>query len=227
MPNLGFMSQLHLYHAMHHPAAPTAHPAYQLWLYHRKLDASRACGRAPDSIRFSDEVDASPEDIATYRQWQAADTSTPDLKELDPKESDPLPDTITLPTPPSPSSDNVLALPSLSQPPLSSIRCRRCRTPLATSTYLLPHRPLLSSHSTPPSSSSSSPPQCAHLFLEPLSWMRPELDQGLMSGRLECPNGKCSAQVGKYAWQGMRCSCGGWVVPAVCVARGRVDFVGG
>lgn len=55
--------------------------------------------------------------------------------------------------------------------------------------------------------------------------MRPELEQGLLSGRLECPNTKCVAQVGRYAWQGMRCSCGVWVCPAFSLQKARVDAV--
>ena len=94
-------------------------------------------------------------------------------------------------------------------------RCRKCRRSLATSVYLMSH--------TPKQQPSSPPGQCAHLFLEPLSWMRPELEQGKMEGRLECPNGRCKTNVGKYAWQGMRCSCGDWVVPAISLARGRID----
>lgn len=99
---------------------------------------------------------------------------------------------------------------------VSSFRCRRCRTPLATSPYLVPHK-AVAAVATP----------CAHIFLEPLAWMRPELDRGELEGRLECPNGKCGANVGKYAWQGMKCSCGEWIVPAICIARGRIDEVRG
>jgi dual specificity phosphatase 12 len=67
----------------------------------------------------------------------------------------------------------------------------------------------------------NSPSDCAHYFLDPLSWMRPELEQGKLDGRLECP--KCQANVGKYAWQGMRCNCGSWVVPAVSLLRSKID----
>ncbi|KAG0645931.1 Tyrosine-phosphatase yvh1 [Hyphodiscus hymeniophilus] len=66
---------------------------------------------------------------------------------------------------------------------------------------------------------------CTHHFLHPLSWMRPELEQGLLAGRLECPNSKCRGQLGRYAWQGMRCSCGVWVCPAFSLQKGRVDEV--
>ena len=92
-------------------------------------------------------------------------------------------------------------------------RCRRCRQPLATSAYLIPHTPL------------SSAKPCAHLHITPLSWMRPELEQGKLDGRLECPNAKCGQSVGRYAWQGMKCSCGEWVVPGMTLGRGRVDEI--
>ena len=53
--------------------------------------------------------------------------------------------------------------------------------------------------------------------------MRTELEQGKLEGRLECS--KCKTNVGKYAWQGMRCSCGAWVVPAITLARAKIDEV--
>ncbi|KAG8622877.1 hypothetical protein KVT40_009388 [Elsinoe batatas] len=87
-------------------------------------------------------------------------------------------------------------------------RCKKCRRTLATSQYLNDHQPLTQKG-------------CAHYFVDPLSWMRTELEQSKLDGRLECP--KCSANVGKYAWHGMQCSCGGWVVPAISLAKGRID----
>ena len=53
--------------------------------------------------------------------------------------------------------------------------------------------------------------------------MRPELEKEQLDGRLECPKPKCGAQIGRYAWQGMRCSCGIWVCPAFSLQKGRVD----
>lgn len=55
--------------------------------------------------------------------------------------------------------------------------------------------------------------------------MRAELEQGKLEGRLECPNGKCRTQVGRYAWQGLKCSCGDWVCPGICLGVGKVDGV--
>jgi dual specificity phosphatase 12 len=80
------------------------------------------------------------------------------------------------------------------------------------------------SHKQPPHNEPFPPTlTCAHYFLDPLSWMRPELEQQKLEGRLECP--KCNTNVGKYAWQGMHCSCGAWIVPAISLARARVDEV--
>lgn len=109
-------------------------------------------------------------------------------------------------------------------------RCRKCRRTLATTPYIIPHTPKTPLPATgpithlPPPTKPSTPP-CAHIFIDPLSWMRPELEQGKLDGRLECPNPKCANNVGKYAWQGMQCTCGGWVCPVVCLARGKVDEV--
>lgn len=104
------------------------------------------------------------------------------------------------------------------------LRCRKCRRPLATSAFLVPHRPRAEDSATSPTTAPIAPsPNCAHYFLDPLAWMRPELEQGKLDGRLECP--KCRTNVGKYAWHGMRCSCGDWLVPGISLAKGRVDEV--
>jgi dual specificity phosphatase 12 len=98
------------------------------------------------------------------------------------------------------------------------------RRALATSQYLLAHP----SPSTVDDEGDETTPvapkkDCAHYFLDPLSWMRPELEQGKLEGRLECPNLKCKSNVGKYAWQGMQCSCSEWVVPGISLSKGRID----
>ena len=228
-PNKGFMSQLLLYHSMHCPASPASHPVYQRWLYQRELEASRAYGIAPETIRFSDESSASSTDNSTYQRWLAESEAEAGIALGNVHDGIPFRDR---------SNDTTIAAlgaePSGSTLPpssSSSFRCRRCRTPLATSQYLIPHhQPPLSAAAPPQPSRPASlllapSTPCAHLFLEPLSWMRPELEQGKLDGRLECPNAKCGANVGKYAWQGMRCSCGEWVVPGISIARGRVDEV--
>lgn len=96
------------------------------------------------------------------------------------------------------------------------------RRPLATSQYLLSHNsPTEGSDRSAETLPVASTKNCAHYFLDPLSWMRPELEQGKLEGRLECP--KCHTNVGKYAWQGMQCSCGEWILPGISLSKGRID----
>jgi hypothetical protein len=113
--------------------------------------------------------------------------------------------------------DITLSSPSPAPASTTAIKCRKCRRLLAKSAFILPHKP--PSHRDP----ASNQEPCAHIFLHPLSWMRPTLSQGELDGRLSCP--KCSSHVGKYGWQGLRCSCGGWVTPGFGLARGKVDEV--
>lgn len=61
-PNDGFMRQLELYHEMGCPDTVSDNPIYQRWLYHRDVEESVACGRAPElkSVRFEDELPVQP-----------------------------------------------------------------------------------------------------------------------------------------------------------------------
>jgi dual specificity phosphatase 12 len=93
------------------------------------------------------------------------------------------------------------------------VRCKKCRRTLATSKFLVSHTPTGEAPST----------DCAHIFIETLSWMRPVLEDGALDGRLVCPNTKCGATVGRFAWQGLQCTCKQWVVPAFSLNRSRVD----
>ncbi|KAJ3495287.1 hypothetical protein NLG97_g3502 [Lecanicillium saksenae] len=93
----------------------------------------------------------------------------------------------------------------------SSLRCKKCRRVLATAQFITKHKPADGSAS------------CQHFFIEPLSWMRPELEQGTLNGRLTCPNERCGAAVGRYDWKGFKCSCSAWLTPAFSLQRARVD----
>lgn len=99
------------------------------------------------------------------------------------------------------------------------------RRSLANSQYLVGHVPRgnTSQDSSGKDVISPTTNACAHYFIDPLSWMRPELEQGKLDGRFECP--KCKTNVGKYAWQGMQCSCGDWVVPGISLTKGRIDEI--
>lgn len=210
-PNPGFMSQLALYHSMLCPTSLDDHPVYQRWLYSREVDASRLRRQAPGSIFYRDKVSGAGDvDDMIYQRWLQDEESGSNT--ADPRNSV------------SRAFHPLEARSSSSS--TKSFRCRRCRTSLATSSYLLPHTPPPITDSSFSSLMSLSIKSCAHIFLEPLSWMRSELEQGKLDGRLECPNTNCGANVGKYAWQGMPCSCGKWVIPAISIAKGRVDEVG-
>ena len=193
-PNPGFMHQLELFHSMQAPSDVDSHPIYQRWLYQRELDAARAAGIAPDADKIRFGDEHVDEEGMASQIVTDQDTQLSAIADL----------TTITPTN------------AASTKPLLDFKCRKCRRTLASSSFLIPHTPS-------PSPRPSTSPSCSHLFLEPLSWMREQLEQGLLEGRLECPNARCKANVGKYAWQGLRCSCGEWVVPAISLARARVD----
>lgn len=52
---------------------------------------------------------------------------------------------------------------------------------------------------------------CSAYFVEPLKWMTETSDvvEGVMNGRLICPNRRCSAKLGSWSWAGIQC---GWCV---------------
>lgn len=91
------------------------------------------------------------------------------------------------------------------------LRCKKCRKVLVNQQFIIPHQKA----GTP----------CPHFFIEPLSWMRPVLEEGELDGRLVCPNARCGASIGRYAWQGFKCSCGEWVCPAFSLGASKVDEV--
>ncbi|KAE8353917.1 protein-tyrosine phosphatase-like protein [Aspergillus coremiiformis] len=109
---------------------------------------------------------------------------------------------------------------------ITEIKCRKCRRNLATTPFIIPHVP---------QNNARGLGDCAHIFLHPLTWMRsslfPDSDENgapsgdaPLSGRLTCPNTSCGFNIGKFAWQGMQCSCGDWIVPAIGLAKARIDI---
>lgn len=99
--------------------------------------------------------------------------------------------------------------------PDRELRCKRCRTVLARQQFIIPHQ----------KDAVPGKPACPHHFVEPLSWMRPLLEEGELDGRLVCPNPRCGSSIGRYAWQGFKCSCGEWVCPAFSLGASKVDEV--
>ncbi|GAA5854231.1 hypothetical protein JCM8547_001745 [Rhodosporidiobolus lusitaniae] len=64
---------------------------------------------------------------------------------------------------------------------------------------------------------------CSSYFVEPLSWMSPFLESGVLAGKITCPGKKCGAKLGNFDWAGSQCSCGAWVCPGFALSASRVD----
>ena len=98
----------------------------------------------------------------------------------------------------------------------TELRCKKCRTMLATGPFIVPHQGW---------GDDAGRSSCPHFFIEPLSWMRSILEAGELDGRLICPNIRCGASIGRYAWQGFKCSCAEWVAPAFSLQSSKVDKI--
>jgi dual specificity phosphatase 12 len=198
------MEQLRLYYSLGCPEDLESQPAYQRWVYKREVELSTAIGRAPDRLRFEDEE---------KKVVEASGVLTEGISELKPEEQ-------------------------------KTLRCRKCRGILASSEYFEPHVPKeeaevdpyapISTSDTLPAPNPDAAPReaigsdrCGHYFIQPLSWMRPALETGELEGRLNCPNARCGAAVGRFNWKGLKCSCGAWEIPAFAIQKGRVDVLGG
>ena len=274
-PNEGFMEQLYLYYDMGCPDDVESHRLYRRWMYKRSVAESLSVKQAPaiGDVQFEDEEDDRTErksDIGAGLDVKAPDGTGDELSNI-----------ITgpntgKPTASTSSATNNQQSQSQSQSQIQ-LKCRKCRRLLARGQFIIDHQPPDTAYSsTSPSSSTVSAstntpslsPKCAHIFLHPLSWMRPALSSSSsptssttspspttstqtplsisrqpnlttapdapssdpappsLEGRLTCPNPKCGANVGKYAWQGLRCSCGGWETPAFALTKSRLDITG-
>ena len=195
-PNSGFMEQLSLWHKAGCPEDVESHPLYQRWLFNAEVEMSAAIGRAPDRLRFEDE------EIAVVKEALGDSGKAP------------------------------------TNPKQRNLRCKRCRTLLGTEDYVVTHVAKESKKNETTVDMSSLPlpnpeaalesltdVKCGHYFIQPLSWMRPTLETQELEGRLDCPNQKCKAHVGRWNWKGLRCSCGVWVTPAFALQKGRVDVL--
>lgn len=125
---------------------------------------------------------------------------------------------------PKPDKDAVDGDDENSKTTISELRCKKCRRVLATSRFIIPHQQQ--------STATKGKPPCPHHFIEPLSWMSDVLGEGQLDGRLMCPgNGgggggsRCGTNIGRYAWQGFKCSCGEWVCPAFSLQASKVDEI--
>lgn len=220
-PNSGFMEQLNIYHKMGCPDDVTGQPLYSRWIYNREVEESVACGRAPEisSVLFEDEQPHRQEEDDRSTEIKCRKCRYVFLCFLFP------------------------ACFSFWYVKWDGYSKKSRRT-LANTPFIIPHE---EERRTQLHSKNHSPigTECAHVFLHPLTWMRQSLfpntthgsngssasvygahpDDAPLSGRLTCPNATCAQNIGKFAWQGMQCSCGSWVVPAIGIAKARIDVV--
>lgn len=222
-PNEGFIKQLRMYVEMGCPTTQSEleqHKIYRRWMNSRNVMDALSVNRAPElhHITWRDEEaeegDDDDEDLndndndnpdeTRRRRRREAKEDHPDPEITNPMFSTSDPDNTTRTRTPAPEVD---------------IKCRKCRWLVAKSNFILRHQP--PPHRDPTAAGEA----CAHIFLHPLSWMKGALGEGTLDGRLTCPNPKCGANIGKFAWQGLRCSCGGWVTPGFGVGKAKVDEV--
>ena len=224
-PNEGFMDQLHMYEKMGCPTTEQelkSHKIYRRWMNKRHYEESLRVMQAPEMehILFEDE----PPDEDEVQIPEPHPSTTAHMQEV--AEGILAPD----------GTDQGKAShhPSMQALDEVSIKCRKCRHVLATTPFILEHLPPPHRDPNDPNSAHTHvsdgtplpPSQCAHVFLHPLSWMKGVLSEGKMEGRLTCPNTKkCNANIGKFSWTGLRCSCGGWVTPGFAILRTKVDEV--
>jgi len=101
--------------------------------------------------------------------------------------------------------------------------CRTCRRLLFTIDDLMPHQ--VGKHSIAfhkrdkGNAIAADQIVCSSYFLqEPLQWMG-NLEES--EGKICCA--KCNFRVGFWKWDGLQCSCGTWVTPAIQMTKNRVD----
>ena len=205
-PNSGFEKQLELYVRMGCPDDVHTNPEYQRWLYKQEAMNSLPTRQALSNVYFADQAEESTtadNDSEDNTEWKCKKCRRSLAKKTFEERH----------VPKEQSSNHTSYKAKMSSLALGHDRSDEHSEPPTDSITISQNLTGTSEAHTP----------CAHIFLYPLLWMKEELEAGKLEGRLECPNSKCRANVGKYAWQGLQCSCGKWVVPAIALARGRVD----
>lgn len=127
----------------------------------------------------------------------------------------------------------------------SFMACAKCRQPLCFTSQLTSHEKFAGSFghhkttkqshfarqkyasdkhaSTASSIAGIDTKTCTSWWIsEPLSWMRKQVGDGEIEGKLCCP--KCAARVGSIKWAGAQCSCGTWIHPAIQIQKKCVDI---
>jgi len=96
--------------------------------------------------------------------------------------------------------------------------CKKCRKLLFESYNIENHEVGIGIKKTGPKGKMVEIPECTSHFIEQMPWLG-NLDN--IEGKIYC--NKCNTKIGTYAWPGMTCSCGTWIVPAFQILRNKVD----
>ena len=105
-----------------------------------------------------------------------------------------------------------------------TLRCRMCRRLVAAGEHIVAHERGAGAGAFDPRKRGKVTHvsgACSSIFVEPLAWMAPALEDMAVEGKLMCP--KCAGRLGGFCWAGAQCSCGAWVVPAFQLHAARVD----
>ncbi|KAF3933622.1 hypothetical protein ABW19_dt0208951 [Dactylella cylindrospora] len=89
------------------------------------------------------------------------------------------------------------------------LRCKKCKHTLANSNAFVTHTP-------------GEYIRCNSRFIDPIRWMTPEFEKGLLEGKLHCPG--CSVEIGSYAWRGIECSCGATIAPGISLLTSAAEL---
>ncbi|GMI48219.1 hypothetical protein TrCOL_g4319 [Triparma columacea] len=94
-------------------------------------------------------------------------------------------------------------------PPSEVYRCKKCRTPLFTSSHVTP----------------CTNPNCGQYLLNHPSPVTSHLDYSCNEGKIYCIKQKCKTKIGGYKWSGIMCGCKNFWEGGVVVNMSAVDEV--
>ncbi|CAN6373975.1 unnamed protein product [Urochloa humidicola] len=110
----------------------------------------------------------------------------------------------------------------------TAYRCRKCRRIVAVEDNVISHVPGEGescfdwNRRKSGRSYSNKEQDCSSVFIEPLKWMTPAVEEGALEGKLSCIH--CRARLGYFNWSGIQCNCGSWVTPAFQIGKSKVDI---
>ncbi|KAF7071730.1 hypothetical protein CFC21_076989 [Triticum aestivum] len=108
----------------------------------------------------------------------------------------------------------------------TAYRCKKCRRIVAAQDNVIGHTPgegnsSFAWHDKRKGHTHNKEQDCSSLYVEPLKWMTPAVEDGALEGKLSCIH--CGARLGYFNWSGIQCNCGSWITPAFQISKSKVD----